>query len=222
VSRRETRGRPTIQGGEGHIERRASPAGKLLTFPPQRRLERPAKARPACRVIPFPPTLRPDGGPHASLPPFHPRAPASPAAARLLRATLSHLGPLLETDPWLPVPQSSCSFRFGDRKAPLPLAALAILWEKWPAARGTCPACGAEVYGFAFGGLLSVGGVAGLCAGCGLRLQRPVGGLCAVGEQVRPLLRNTPFRLTVGVFGGSAAGPLRPLLQALKALGVRP
>ncbi len=174
------------------------------------------------RVLVFPVPIAAGIGEPSPLPPFDPRGPASPAAARLLRSVLAHLALLLASDPWLPVPQTTCTFRFGDRKGPLPLGALAILWARWPAATGPCPACCGRAYTFAFGGLLQVGGGLALCSECGARLFRPLGGLSAVGVQVRPFLLGTEFRLTVGILGGGAPGPLRPLLRALWSLGVQP
>ncbi|MGC8763729.1 MAG: hypothetical protein ACP5VN_08885 [Acidobacteriota bacterium] len=158
--------------------------------------------------------------PFTGLYPFKRREGPSPGMARILRTVVENRGRLLEEDPWVPFPQNSCTFLFGARRAPLPLGALVLLWDRWPAATGWCPLCGEKVYAVGFGGLLSTGGVVAFCAGCGARYYRPVGGLGSVAACVRPILFSTEFWLSSGFFGGTAPGPVRPLLRLLRRLGI--
>jgi hypothetical protein len=60
-------------------------------------------------------------------------------------------------DPWLAFPQTMCCYSFGEKRVPLPIGALRILWKKYPDFKTTCPECGALCYGVAFGGLLVEG-----------------------------------------------------------------
>jgi hypothetical protein len=47
-----------------------------------------------------------------------------------------------ELDPWLPFPQSGCSFAFGDEAKPMPIGALLHLWANDPRWRRPCVNCG--------------------------------------------------------------------------------
>jgi len=152
--------------------------------------------------------------------PMKPRKDRDVETAQLLRGILAHREALMEKDPWLPFPQHSCSFTFGKDKAPLPVGALALLWERWPAATGKCSDCGGHVLATAFGGGLSQGGVSACCSNCGRVHFRCIGGLSAVGEAPGRILKGTGFYVATGIFGGAQAGPRRPLWDALRELGV--
>jgi hypothetical protein len=151
---------------------------------------------------------------------MNPRKDRDLETAQLLRGVLAHREALMEKDPWLPFPQHACSFTFGKDKAPLPIGALALLWENWPAATGVCSECGGRVFARAFGGGLSQGGVSACCSTCGRVHFRCVGGLSAVGEAPARILKGTEFYVATGIFGGTQAGPRRPLWEAMRALGV--
>jgi hypothetical protein len=142
--------------------------------------------------------------------------------ARLLGAVAANRERLLREDPWVPFPQDACGFLFGERRASLPLGALVILWERWPAATGRCLLCGEAVYAVGFGGLLTRGGIQAVCAGCGEVHFRPLGGLRAVASAARPFLQGTEFALSGGVFGGAVPGPVRPLLALMRRLHIAP
>ena len=151
--------------------------------------------------------------------PWTPNPKHEHALAQVIRATLKHREQLLADDPWLPLPQNACSFAFGEDNQPLPIAAAFILWGQWPAFTGVC-ACGGAIYGFGFGGLLSAGGVFGVCLDCGLKHFNSIGGLGTVASLVKPYLVGTPYYLHNGLFGGCYEGPRQPLWDKLRALGV--
>ena len=151
--------------------------------------------------------------------PWQIREKKVPALTWVLRGLLKFKEELLKLDPCLPFPQNACCYSFGERNQPLPVGALFILWEKWPACTGSCPACGGSVFGYAFGGLLNIGGVCACCVACERKLYRPIGGLRTVTEQIYPILRQTPYFIKTGFFGGVFEGPRAPLIQALRRLG---
>ena len=140
--------------------------------------------------------------------------------AAVIRNVVKLKDELLNLNPWLSFPQSRCCYSFGERNQPLPVGALFILWEEWPACTGSCPACGgSSVFGYAFGGLLNIGGVSACCVACERKLYRHIGGLGTVTEQIYPILRQTPYFIKTGLFGGAFEGPRAPLIQALRQLG---
>jgi hypothetical protein len=152
--------------------------------------------------------------------PWEPRDRFDHERAAIIRAVLRMSRLRNQIDPWLPFPQNSCTFSFGKDDRPLPIGALRYLWKKWPAFSGKCPVCGGPGLGYAFGGLLSTGAVTGCCINCATMLCRRIGGLGTIAEELRPLLRSTPFYLISGRFGGTFAGPRAPLVRVLRELGV--
>jgi len=68
--------------------------------------------------------------------PWEAKEPWAPQRASLVRNVLAFRDQL---DPWLPFPQNDCCFGFGEDSLPLPLGALFILWERWPAITGPSP-----------------------------------------------------------------------------------
>jgi hypothetical protein len=140
--------------------------------------------------------------------------------AAVIRGVLQHREQLLRLDPWLPFPQTACCFTFGRDDRPIPVGALFVLWDRWAEFTGPCPECGSAGYGFAFGGMLTVGGVVGCCTGCERHLFRQIGGLATVGRVVDAYLKGTPFFLKSGFFGGTQGSDGQELLDALASLGV--
>lgn len=108
-------------------------------------------------------------------------------------------------DPWLQFPQNACSFRFGDRRSPLPLGALFALWDAGMPFLQACPRCGDQGFMVSFGGLFNVGGGKLVCAGCAYTWFHHIGGMARVADYIGPYLKNTDFRITGGVFGGPVA-----------------
>lgn len=151
--------------------------------------------------------------------PFAAKPDTDPGLVLVIQATLAYKHRLLTLDPWLPFPQNACCHAFGPERKPLPIGALFLLWERWPACTGDCPECGAKVYGVGFGGLLSIGGVVAVCIGCSREMYRHIGGLMVVAEEFRPWLAGTPYALSSSVFGGCVGGDRRALVDALRDLG---
>ena len=140
--------------------------------------------------------------------------------ARVLRATLQHMDALLRLDPWLPVPQSGCTFLFGERKAPLPIGALHRILERLPHVDGVCPSCQGFLMPFVFGGLERNGGFKGCCLDCGRVFYLPLGSAEAVARFVAPALAGTPYAIAQVLENEARFGPREPLWRALQKLGV--
>jgi hypothetical protein len=141
-----------------------------------------------------------------------------PELARVIKACIEHRDELLADDPWLPFPQNTCCFSFGEKGLPLPIGAAFFLWDQWPDFTGTCE-CGGAIYGYGFGGFLSMGGVPGVCVDCGARYFNQLGGFGTVGHLADEHLIGTPYKVKSGRFGGCFNGPRKPLVEKLKALG---
>ena len=142
----------------------------------------------------------------------------APERATLVRNVLAFRDQL---DPWLPFPQNACCFSFGEDSRPLPLGALFILWERWPAITGPCPVCGGQGYGVGFLGFLATGRIYGVCIDCEASLIRCVGGFCSLADEIRPILKGGPYYLNRGVMWGTFEGLRAPLVAALQSLGAR-
>ena len=142
-----------------------------------------------------------------------------PGLAAIIRSTLTFRKELLQLDPWIPFPQNSCCFDFGPHRRPLPIGALFILWDEWPACTGTCEHCQGLAVGCGFGGLFHIGGVSGCCSVCGAGWSRHMDGLPAIGFAVAPYLKPTPYFVSQWWFGGTVGGPRAPLFNALTRLG---
>lgn len=145
--------------------------------------------------------------------------PREPERTALVRGLLQFREELLAADPWLPFPQNSCTFKFGDADRPLPIGGLVHLWENWPACTGKCPECRREVFGWTFGGLMALGGVIGCCLGCEAEFISRIGGMPRIGKDIRPILQSTPYFVSRGILGGAAGSARLPLVNALRHLG---
>ena len=139
----------------------------------------------------------------------------NPSCAEAVRQLIANRDTLLELDPWTPMPQSSCSFGFGEDEHPLPIGALLRLWDAWPAATGSCPRCGGAVRAYSLGGTARRGGILGTCVVCEREVVRPVGGVEAIADLVRPVLAGTEFHLSSVAEHGE---PLRGDMMALAEL----
>jgi hypothetical protein len=133
--------------------------------------------------------------------------------------TLSHIVKALierrnELDPWLEFPQSSCTFRFGDAKKPLPIGALYRLWETDDRWRKPCPSCGNKAYGLSCGGFLSNGWFVFVCVECSRSFHVNPGGLLSAAALLSNL-NGSEFEVTGSCFGAAIASRGEPLLKAL-------
>ena len=139
----------------------------------------------------------------------------APEKASLVRNVLAFRDQL---DPWLPFPQNACCFSFGADGLPLPVGVLLVLWERWPAITGPCPVCGGQGYGVGFLGFLSTGWIPGVCIECERSLTRNVGGLGWLADEIKPILKGSPYYLNRGVMWGTFEGLRAPLVAALQSL----
>jgi hypothetical protein len=137
----------------------------------------------------------------------------------VLTAVLAHLPALLEHDPWIPFPQTSCFAVFGEECRTLPLGALNVLWQRSADFTGPCPQCGGRLYGYLVSGILQVAGVSACCVDCGANAQRSLGIARQAARAVAQHLRDTEFHVRAVLPNGAFPGSCRPLLRALHALG---
>jgi len=149
---------------------------------------------------------------------------SSHSEALLIRNVLKFRETLLKTDKLTPFPQNCCCYKFAEKKIPniaypLPLGVLIYLWDNWNIFTGKCSKCDGDIYGYGFGGLLSIGGIIGCCINCMVKYCRSVGGLLATGDTVQGILKSSPYMIKTGFFGGAFKGERIPLVNALKRLG---
>lgn len=135
--------------------------------------------------------------------------------AHVVRAVLRHRVKLAQENRWLAFPQRSCCYSFGANGLPLPIGALLLLWDTCPRLCGRCSDCEGQAYGFAFGGLLVVGGVIGVCLSCEKRAFARIGGFGRTLAALRPFLSGTEFYFNGGVFGNARASDGAELLSVL-------
>ncbi|MDY0017622.1 MAG: hypothetical protein RBS89_07255 [Candidatus Delongbacteria bacterium] len=140
---------------------------------------------------------------------------------KIIRALIEMGEDIEKLDQWLPLPQNSCCVVFGEKKSPLPLGAIRILWENCPEAIWKCEHCGGRVYADGMGGLLVVGGFSGVCIDCNLRGHNSIGGLGIVMNFIKPYFENSDFPIKGAIFGGASKGIKKPMYEALKELGVK-
>lgn len=141
----------------------------------------------------------------------------APCTTEVIRRILARekSGPPL--DPWLPFPQRSCCFTFGERESPIPVGALLRLWESGKPFRQKCPACGGTSYMIACGGLLTISSGVMICAGCGQRWSHRLrGGIGSAHSMLKhSVLEGTEFRVKGGRFGGAASSDGTALCREL-------
>jgi hypothetical protein len=133
--------------------------------------------------------------------------------AAIVRAVIAHRA---ELDPWLEFPQNSSCFLFGERKSPVPIGALYLLWDSGVPWRKPCHRCGSDVRGLACGGLLAVKGLWSVCVDCGQCFAEVHdGSLGSAAAWLRPL-KGTEFFMSSGCFGGTYGSTGERLLKALR------
>ena len=110
----------------------------------------------------------------------------------------------MNSNPWLPFPQSTCPFGFGDDSRPLPIGALFILWERDPRWRGPCTRCGGDLRGLLTGGLLSFSWFEKICLDCEHSFSIvEQGSIGDAADRFRTKLQDTEFHIGHGWFGGA-------------------
>lgn len=126
-------------------------------------------------------------------------------AAEVIRRILARdrNGPPL--DPWLPFPQRSCCFGFGERNSPIPVGALLKLWESGAPFRQVCPDCGGTSYMIGCGGLLTISSGIMICTGCDRRWSHRLrGGIATPYSMLKhSVLEGTEFAVSSCTFGGA-------------------
>ena len=143
-----------------------------------------------------------------------------PGLSMVLRGALEHMQGLLRRDPWLPVPQSGCTFTFGYRGKPLPIGALWRIIERVPDFGGQCPNCKGFLMPFVFGGDELEAGVKMCCIECCRVVYQPMGGVEEVTRVVGPVLAGTPFAIAQVLENRALIGAREPLWRALNDRGV--
>lgn len=134
-----------------------------------------------------------------------------PDLAALVKAVIQHQGQL---DPWLEFPQSTCCFKFGAAKRPLPIGALYLLWQRDERWRKLCPYCSGDARGLCCGGFLSTGWFEFICVDCsGFFVEHP-GGLGTARDLLKTL-DDSEFRVTGMIFGGASVSAGASLLKEL-------
>jgi hypothetical protein len=153
---------------------------------------------------------------------WHDEGTHDAAATAVLRQLRAFREELLAVDAWIPVPGGRCTIAFGHGERVLPIGALVHLWGHWPAASGECPRCGGTVLALHFGGGPSQGGVRGYCVVCERRLLRPMGGVVAIADAVRPVLAETPY-FVAGLVNPMAIPhvPAEPFEEAVRAVSMQ-
>jgi hypothetical protein len=138
----------------------------------------------------------------------------------ILRGVSEHREPLRRLHPWVPFPQNGTCFAFGQRKLPLPVGALFVLWEQSPEFVSPCPHCQTgTALGYCFGGLFAIGGINQDCLDCGKESTNRYGGFVRLQQLVEPLLADTPFYVSGKRFGAAYSGERTPIVNALRGLG---
>jgi hypothetical protein len=129
--------------------------------------------------------------------------------ANLIKDCLLYKKEILDRGPHLPFPQHACCYTYQLVEDPgksisLPIGLLYHLWDNAGEFTGRCPSCGGRIYGYAYGGHLSTGGIVGICIDCSRDAFQFIGGLAKVGDLVRKYLPGTPYKGHSMWFGGAA------------------
>ncbi len=99
-------------------------------------------------------------------------------------------------------------------------AALITLWQRSEWMRSPCHACGGDMLAVAFGGILTVGGMYGICADCFATGARFIGGFPFALRLTHELLADTPWTLPWQPVRFTLGGRARALRAVLAELGV--
>jgi hypothetical protein len=139
----------------------------------------------------------------------------SPELAAVVRAVIARRA---ELDPWLEFPQNSSCFLFGERKSPIPIGALYLLWDSGPPWRKPCHRCGGDLRAYACGGLLNRMWLNAVCVDCERCFtELHDGSLGSAADWLQPL-KGTEFYMSSGCFGGTYGSGGERLLKALELL----
>ncbi len=144
-----------------------------------------------------------------------------PVIAKTIRRLLKRWEDGPPIDPWLPFPQNMCSFYFGERKYPIPIGALKLLWETEPICVDICKECGAKRYVVAMTGGLHQTSTIYVCTGCEYNWNAWIcgGGIIGVGRRLlMGPIRDSEFASHICSYGGVIDSDGKALL---KELGIR-
>jgi hypothetical protein len=133
--------------------------------------------------------------------------------AAVVRAVIARRA---ELDLWLEFPQNSSCFLFGDRKSPVPIGALDLLWDSGAPWRKPCHRCGGDLRGYACGGLLTFKCLFAVCVDCERSFTEIHDGSLGSAYWWLSPLKDTEFHVSGGSFGGTYASHGELLLKALK------
>jgi hypothetical protein len=133
--------------------------------------------------------------------------------AAIVRAVVARRADL---DPWLEFPQNSSCFLFGQRKSPVPIGALYLLWDLGSPWRKPCHRCGGDLRGYACGGLLTFKCLFAVCVDCERSFTEIHGGSLGSAAAWLLPLKGTEFFMSSGCFGGTYGSKGQLLLKALK------
>lgn len=136
----------------------------------------------------------------------------NPELAEVVRAVIARRADL---DPWLEFPQNSSCFLFGERKSPVPIGALFLLWALGSPWLVPCRRCSGDLRGYACGGLLNRMWLNAVCVDCE-RCFTEIhdGSLGSAAAWLQPL-KGTEFYMSSGCFGGRCDGTGELLLKVL-------
>jgi hypothetical protein len=143
-----------------------------------------------------------------------------PDAARLLTAVKRRSKALLRRHARVPVQEQP--LRSGDEspESLFPVNALIHLWDKWPAASGSCPSCGEVALAIGYGGLLSDAYVHGVCLCCARLVHRFFHGIGELRRDMRSCMFDSPsVELGSWALNSSNGLPHTSLVTALRSLG---
>ena len=121
-----------------------------------------------------------------------------------------------ELDRWSEFCQNNSCFLFGERKSPVPIGALYLLWDSGPPWRKPCHRCGGDLRGYACGGLLTFKCLFAVCVDCERCFTEVHDGSLGSAYWWLSPLKDTEFHVSGGSFGGTYASKGELLLNALK------
>ncbi len=133
--------------------------------------------------------------------------------AAIVRAVVARRA---ELDPGLEFPQNASCFLFGERKLPVTIGALYLLWNSGQPWRKPCHRCGGDLRGYACGGLLTFKCLFAVCVDCERSFTETHDGSLGSAYWWLSPLKDSEFRVNGGSFGGTYGSKGELLLKALK------